>query len=136
MLPLKGPCMHQTHQPHWLNHWCCSGRGLEDWSKVKHSNLNIGCILVRASANAFAKVSCTDVLCCRSETPVQRVCCCRCCWQTPWQPMQGMPALPLQAWHAAVSSGDLETTWDQGVFNDLIKAETKRLPKRNRNMFL
>lgn len=48
----------------------------------------------------------------------------------------GIPALPLQAWHAAVSSGDLETTWDQGVFNDLIKAETKRLPKRDQNMFL
>ena len=45
-----------------VHHWCCSGRGLEDWSKVKHSNLNIGFILFRASANAFAKVRFSDQL--------------------------------------------------------------------------
>lgn len=58
---------------------------------MKQSNLNIGFILFRASANAFAKVCCADVLCCGSIMPVQCVYYCRCCWQTPWQRMEYLP---------------------------------------------
>ena len=42
----------------------------------------------------------------------------------------------VQAWHAQVSAGNLNTTWDQGVFNDLIKADPQPLPKEAKNVFL
>lgn len=42
----------------------------------------------------------------------------------------------VQAWHAGVSGGNLNTTWDQGVFNDLVKANITLLPEADRRVFL
>lgn len=44
--------------------------------------------------------------------------------------------LHAQVWHNTLLSSKVESTWDQSVFNALLKPKLAELPGNQRNLFL